>query len=76
MNNNGDYGKSTWGERGYEFKFKDKETADKAYQRYKKLYDQRQEAFSNSKVTNENPPHSEGALKAWGEYVYATLEQR
>ena len=47
MNNNGDYGKSTWGERGYDFKFKDKETADKAYQRYKKLYDQRQEAMEN-----------------------------
>lgn len=45
MNNNGDYGKSTWGERGYDFKFKDKETADKAYQRYKKLYDQRQDAM-------------------------------
>lgn len=47
MNNNGDYDRSTWGERGYEFKFKDKETADKAYQRYKKLYDKRQESMEN-----------------------------
>lgn len=45
MNNNGDYGKSTWGEYGYDFKFRSKEAADKAYQRYKKLYDQRQEAM-------------------------------
>lgn len=45
MNNNGDYGKSTWGEYGYDFKFRNKETADKTYQRYKKLYDQRQEAM-------------------------------
>lgn len=31
-------------------------------------------AFSNSKVTSENPPHSESALNAWGEYVYNVVK--